>query len=268
MAALKIIIDVARYRLRRLEMANLAAAVALMLALHLPWWEVGVRAMFGLLLNLLVYLNNDWCDLDDDLATGSRDRAKTQYLAAHRPAGLWAQYGLLGILVGFAAVWGGGLFWPLLIGGGICVLYSAYLKRRPFVDVAAMMLWGMAMPAVAVPPGSAMGWTLLIQLGLFSGVFESIQVLRDHDDDKRRGIRTTAVVLGRAQTQRLARGLMVASGLYAAWCFHPLLAAPAIAAAALPIPRTSLQPYWHQVRMLLGPILVIECVLVWLRGGL
>lgn len=267
MPELTIVLDVARYRLRRLEMANLVAAVAIMLALRLPAPELLVRTLFAVLLNLLVYLNNDYVDLDDDLATHSRDRAKTEYLATHRAEAVRAQLGLLGLLGGLALAWGGGLPWALVAGAGVCWLYSAVLKRRPFVDVVAMMIWGVAMPAVGVPPGHPQAWPLLGQLGLFSAVFETIQVLRDREIDAPRGIATTAVVLGPARTRALARGLMLLSGAYAAWCFHPLLLLPATAAAVLPIPRGDLQPYWNRVRLLLGPTLLLECALVWSRAG-
>lgn len=266
-AELKIVLDVARYRLRRLEMANLAAAVAIMLALRLGVGELVVRTAFGVLLNLLVYLNNDWHDLEDDLVASTRDRGKTEFLAAHRRAAVRAQLGLLGLLGGFALVWGGGLGWPLVLGAGICAAYSAWLKRRPFVDVAAMMAWGVAMPAVAVPPGNEAGWWLLGQLALFSGVFETIQVLRDRDVDAKRGIRTTAVVLGRGRTEVLARALLVLSGAYAAWCFHPGLVVLPMIAALLPIPAVKVEAYWNRVRMLLGPTLLIECALVYWRAG-
>ncbi|MCX4247838.1 UbiA family prenyltransferase [Paraliomyxa miuraensis] len=266
-AELKIVLDVARYRIGRLEMANLVAAVAIMLALQLSLPELMVRTGFGMLLNLLVYLNNDWFDLDDDLMTSTRDRHKTAYLAAHRGAALRAQWGLLGLCCGFASLWGGGLWLPLTVGAGICWLYSARLKRRPFVDVGAMMVWGMAMPAVAVPPGAAEGWWLLWQLGLFSGVFETIQVLRDREADARRGIRTTAVVLGRKRTQWLARGLMLLAGAYAGWCFHPVLVVLPWVAAALPIPAVRIEGYWNRVRVLLGSTLLLECALLYARAG-
>ncbi len=262
-AELKIVLDVARFRLRRLEMANLVAAVAIMLALRLPAGELWARTAFGALLNLLVYLNNDWFDLSDDLVAGSRDGEKTRFLAAHKDAAMRAQLGLLGLLVGFSAIWGGGLLLPLIVGGGVCWIYSASLKRRPFVDVLAMMVWGMAMPAVAVPPGNPVGWLLLGQLALFSGAFETIQVLRDRAIDEPRRVRTTAVVLGRARTELLARGLMVLGAAYAATCFHPLLAVLPLVAAALPIPSYDVQRYWNRIRMLLGPTLLLECGLVY-----
>jgi len=263
-AELRIIADVARFRLARLEMANLVAAVAIMLALHLPGPELVARTLFGVLLNLLVYLNNDWFDLEDDLASSTRDQDKTEFLAAHRPAGMRAQLGLLGLLAGFALVWGGGLMWVLLVGAGVCAAYSKLLKRRPFVDVVAMMVWGAAMPAVGVPPGDAVGWLLLGQLALFSGVFETIQVLRDREGDARISVRTTAVVLGAGPTAALARVLMLVSAVYAALLFHPLVAVGPMMAAVMPVPSKDLTRYWHRVRFLLGPTLVAECALIYL----
>ncbi|MBL4687708.1 MAG: UbiA prenyltransferase family protein [Nannocystaceae bacterium] len=261
--ALRIIADVARFRLRRLEMANLVAAVAIMVSLRLPMSELLARTLFGVLLNLLVYLNNDWFDLEDDLASSTRDREKTEFLAAHRPAGVQAQLGLLGALVGFAVIWGGGLLAVLIVGAGVCAAYSKLLKRRPFVDVAAMMVWGAAMPAVAVPPGYEVGWLLLVQLALFSGVFESIQVLRDREGDARIGVRTTAVVLGAGPTQALARVLMLICAGYAAWMFHPLIAIGPLCAAMMPI-GGELSKYWHRVRFILGPTLLAECAMIYL----
>lgn len=264
---LQIILDVARYRIRRLEMANLVAAIAIMLALHLRVHEIVVRAGFGVLLNLFVYLNNDWFDLDDDLAAGSRDADKTEFLAAHQPAATRAQLILLALLAVVAIAWGGGLLRPFVLGAGICWAYSARLKRLPFVDVIAMIAWGVAMPMVGVPPGHPEGWPLLGQLALFSGVFETIQVTRDHDQDAQRGVRTTAVVLGPPRTRRLGRALLVLSGVYAAAAFHPLLGVLPLLAAALPIPSTDIDRYWNRIRLLLGPVFILECALVY-SGGL
>ena len=98
-----------------------------------------------------------------------------------------AQLGLLGVLVALALVWGGGLMLALIAGGGVCWAYSAGLKRVPILDVLAMIAWGIAMPLVGLAPDHPEGWLLLGQLGLFSGVFESIQVIRDHDEDAAMG---------------------------------------------------------------------------------
>src|SRR5690606_19841891 len=123
-AALRILANVAVYRLRRLEMANMGGALVIMLALRLPPADVGVRLGFAFLLNLLVYLNNDYLDLAADLRSPSRDDANTRYLGDHRGAALGAQLGLLAALVAIAAAWDIGLLLPLVVGGGVCWLYS------------------------------------------------------------------------------------------------------------------------------------------------
>lgn len=262
-AELKIIADVARFRLRRLEMANLMAAVAIMVAMRLPGAELLARTLFGVLLNLLVYLNNDWFDLEDDLASQTRDREKTEFLARHRAAGKHAQIGLSGLLFGFAVFWGGGLLWVGVVGAGVCAAYSKIFKRMPYVDVVAMMVWGAAMPAVAVPAGYDVGWLLLGQLALFSGVFESIQVLRDREADAKIGVRTTAVVLGARRCALLIRGMLVLCAAYAGIVFHPLLAAVPLGAAGFAVPHASLGSYWHRIRFALGPTLLAECALIY-----
>ncbi len=262
-AEFKIAADVAWYRLRRFEMANLGAAGLIAVSLALPIGEIGIRLLFGALLNLLVYLNNDYLDLREDAASPTKDRDKTRYLAEHRGAALRAQLGLLGVLSCVAWAWGGGLMGPLLLGGGVCWAYSAVLKHRPVLDVVAMMVWGFAMPWVAVPPGSEVGWALLGQLALFSGVFESIQVMRDHDEDRAAGVRTTAVVLGLRGTRIVLRVLVLAGGLYASAMFWWPLAVGPWLVLALPIPQRDVSGYWNRVRLMLGATLLIECALVY-----
>ena len=264
---LKIAADVAWYRLRRFEMANLGAAGVIAVALALPLGDIVVRLSFGALLNLLVYLNNDYLDVVEDAASPTKDAEKTRYLAEHRGAALRSQLGMLGVLLLIAWLYGDGLVWPLVFGGGVCWAYSAFLKHRPFVDVLAMMAWGVVMPWVAVPPGSEAGWALLIQLGLFSGVFETIQVMRDHDEDRDTGVRTTAVVLGITRTRWLLRALLVAAGLYAAATFAWWLAVLPWSVLALRIPERDLSAYWNRVRLLLGTTLLIECALVYLGAA-
>ncbi|MCR9166489.1 MAG: UbiA family prenyltransferase [Nannocystaceae bacterium] len=264
---LKIAADVAWYRLQRFEMANLGAAGVIAVALALSLGDLVVRVSFGALLNLLVYLNNDYLDVVEDGASPTKDAEKTRFLAEHRGAAVRSQLGMLALLLIIAWAWGDGLIWPLLFGGGICWAYSAFLKHWPFVDVLAMMVWGVAMPWVAVPPGSDAGWALLLQLGLFSGVFETIQVMRDHDEDGVAGVRTTAVVLGMERTRWLLRGLLLAAGLYAAVTFGWWLAVLPWSVLALRIPEGDLSPYWNRVRLLLGATLLIECALVYLGAA-
>jgi hypothetical protein len=40
-----------------------------------------------------------------------------------------------------------------------------------------------------------------------------------------------------------------------------------LVAAALPIPAVRVEAYWNRVRLLLGPTLLLECALVYMRAG-
>lgn len=267
----KILLDVAVFRLRRFEMANIGGALAIAVACHLSWVEIGYRGLFAFLLNLLVYLNNDWYDLDDDLASAGKDQTKNAYLAKHPRAAVVAQLGLLAALLVMALTWGGGLLVALLAGGGVCWAYSAGLKRLPIFDVLAMIAWGVAMPLVGLAPGHPEGWLLLGQLGLFSGVFESIQVMRDRDADQTAGVRTTAVVLGLERARMLTRALMIIAGLYAGAMFSWWIAPLPIVAALLPMPtpddpHDSIGGYWNRVRIVLGLTLLAEAAFVYVSG--
>ncbi len=253
-AALRILWDVLSYRLVRLEMANLVAAVSLSLALRLSFAEVVVRGGFALLLNLLVYLNNDFHDIEQDLG-GGRDDAKTRFLAAHPRAAVGAQLGLVVALAAIAVMWDATLLVAAVAGGGICWAYSAWLKRRPYVDVLAMTLWGAAMPLVGVPLSSSTGILLVVQLGLFSTVFELIQVRRDFDHDRSQGVRTTAVALGPERTLLAARVAIVGASAYATLLLSWMLGPALLIAALLPV-KTDPVRHWNRVRLVLG--------LVWL----
>jgi 4-hydroxybenzoate polyprenyltransferase len=263
--AVKILLDVAVFRLRRFEMANIAGALAIAVACHLPGVEIAYRLAFAFVLNLLVYLNNDWYDLADDLAATGKDQRKNAYLVAHPRAAVGAQLGLLAILLALALAWGGGLLLALLAGGGVCWAYSAGLKRVPIFDVLAMIAWGVAMPLVGLAPGHPEGWLLLGQLGLFSGVFETIQIIRDHDADQAAGVRTTAVVLGRERARQLARGLMILAGVYAGLAFTWWIAPLPLLAALIPMGE-DIGRYWNRVRVVLGLALLAEAGFVYFGG--
>ncbi len=250
-AALRILGTVLVVRLRRFEMANLAAAVSIMVALGTALPALLLRTLFALLLNVLVYALNDTCDVERDLA-GGRDLPRTRYLLDHRRAAVGGLIGLALLLTGFALAWNVELLVPAVVGTSLCWWYSAVLKRHPYVDVAAMAACGVAMPLVAIPLDSLLGWKLLVQLGLFSAVFETLQVLRDREPDAAVGLRTTAVVLGDRRTLWLARGLMLASAAYGALALERWLGLIPAAAAFLPWLPEARTRYWNHVRLVLG----------------
>jgi 4-hydroxybenzoate polyprenyltransferase len=269
LAALKIVFQVVHFRLRKLEMANLAAAVSIACVLHskaqgfsdlggafsgllhgVP--DVVVRTAFAFLLNALVYLNNDYIDVAIDLASSDKDISKARFLADNMKAALWAQWLIVAMLALVAFVYDLGLLVPLIAGGGICWWYSAKLKHVPVLDIVAMIIWGITMPLCGSPATSLLGWAMALQLGLFSGVFESIQVMRDADDDVKQGVRTTGVVLGKPKTLLLARALMVASTLYAAALMQPIAAAISLGALFIPFAEDKIELYWTRVKLVYG----------------
>jgi 4-hydroxybenzoate polyprenyltransferase len=249
--ALKILVDVAQYRLRRLEMANLGGAVSIMIALRLAPGDIAIRTLFAFLLNLLAYLTNDYCDIDHDLASG-RAAAKTRYLAENRKAALLAQIVLIGVLAVIALVHSPGLLLALVLGEGLCFLYSSKLKRVAYADVVVMAVCGGAMALVAVPLDRTLGFLLVAQLGLFSGCFELIQVLRDREEDSKTGVRTTAVALGERGTLWFLRGLMLIAAVFATSLLGRYSGPVILLAALLPHDPNDVKRYWNWVRLVFG----------------
>jgi len=260
--AMKILADVAIFRLKKLEMANLFTAGVIMIALGLEWVDMGVRFGFGLLLNLLAYLTNDYFDVDQDLESPNKDHAKCRFLKDHMHAALGAQIGLAVFLALVALAWSPDLLAPLVLGAGICWIYSWKLKRVPYVDVASMIVWGLTMSMVGLPLDRALGWLLVGQAALFSACFESIQVIRDHDEDLARGVRTTAVRLGIPATRILLRAFMIISAAYGALFLHRWIGLALLACLFLPLDPKRADVYWTRQRFIMG--IAYLCLIAWI----
>jgi 4-hydroxybenzoate polyprenyltransferase len=266
LAGLRILAAVVVYRLKKLEMANMAGAASIALALRLSFTELLVRAAFVFGLNALVYLNNDYMDVAIDLKSSDKDAGKSRYLADNLGAALWAQWLLVGLLAAVALLWDWGLLVPLIAGGGICWWYSAQLKHMPYVDILAMMVWGVTMPLAGSPLDNLLGLAMALLLGLISGVFESIQVMRDADEDAIEGVRTTGVVLGKARTLVLAKVLMVATSTYALLYLQPIAAAIGLLALVIPFDPGAVERYWTRVKLVYGVAWLVICGWVFVHG--
>jgi len=265
-AALRIVAEVVIFRVRRLEMANLAGAVSIMLVLQLPWREVLWRSAFAAMLNVLVYLNNDFHDVDLDVASPDKDTGKAVFLTQHRRAAVLAQWVLGALLSILAVATSRGLLLVLLAGFGTCFLYSSRLKHTPWLDVVAMTVWGVVMPLSGSPLDHTLGVALALQLGLFSSVFETIQVMRDHGPDARHGVRTTAVVLGVPATLRLARVLMLAVAAYGALVLHPLAGGLSLSALLVRLRPGGAERFWTHVKVAYGVSWLAACGALYVEG--
>lgn len=267
LAGVRIVADAVAFRIGNLEMANLAGATSIALALHLPWAEVLYRTAFAFVLNAFVYLNNDYLDAADDLKSASRNTAKTRFLADHMDAALLAQGVLLVLLVSAALAYDADLLGALLFGGGTCVWYSLKLKRVPYVDVVAMAAWGLGMPMCGFPLDRALGWCLALQLAAFAAVYETIQVMRDARADAAAGVRTTGVVLGQRGTRRLSRALMVVACALAALVLHPVTALLAAGALLVPLDPDHMERRWTLVKLAYGLAWLFACGWIFFTGG-
>ncbi len=264
-ASIRILFEVLVYRLRKLEMANWIAAVAVMVALQIPWGQLALRVVFGLLLNVLAYTTNDYIDAEHDLSIG-RAPEKTRFLVEHRRAALVGQVVLFGLLAVSAIVFAPELLFPLIAGAGICWVYTAKLKTVPIADIGAMVVWGVSMPAVAIVGTDPLGWLLVLQLGMFSASFETIQVIRDEAEDRAAGVRTTAVLLGQSACRRLGRVFMVLSALYAILVLDRFAGALLFVVPLLPYAVDNAERYWNRVRLGMGVAWLAILAGVFLRG--
>jgi 4-hydroxybenzoate polyprenyltransferase len=265
-AALRILWEVVAFRVRKLEMANLAGAVAIMVALRLPPLDIAWRTLFCALLNALVYLNNDYHDVALDARAPDKDQGKVRFMQAHMRQAASLQWLLFLALAALAVSHSRGLLLVLIAGGGICIAYSARLKRMPLVDVATMAAWGFVMPLSGAPLDRAVGLCLALQLGLFSSVFETIQVIRDADTDRKLGVRTTAVALGEARTLWLGRALMLICAGYAALVLHPVAGGVCLLALALRMKPGSADRFWTAVKIIYGIAWLTTCGFVLASG--
>ncbi len=252
-APFRIVADAAIYRIRKREGANLATSMTLAVALSLPVTDIAYRCVFGVLLNLFVYLLNDCFDVQLDLAAPGRDSERTQFLHDHLGAG-WTMVALLAIILGVTGwLHSTGLVVAFVANAVLITAYSRVLKRLPLVDLVAMVGWGVTMAMVGFPIESVDGWRFAGLLAILCAVTEAIQVIRDAASDQQAGLRTTAVVLGVRPTVWVARALMVGACVYTCLVLHTLLGLIFLCALLVPIRAASAARSWDLLRLVLGP---------------
>ncbi|MBW2494407.1 MAG: UbiA family prenyltransferase [Deltaproteobacteria bacterium] len=244
--------DAASYRLSRREGGNLITSMTLALALALPIGDVAYRLVFGILLNLFVYLLNDCIDVRIDLVASGRDVERTRHLHEHIREG-WAVVIALGAsLAVLGAVHSVGLLVVFAANASLIAVYSRWLKRLPGVDIVAMAAWGLAMAMVGFPLDSFAGWRYAGLLAILCAVTESVQVLRDVSSDRRAGLRTTAVVLGVGTTVWISRGLIVAAAGYTFLMLDSIVAWALLPALIVPLDESTAVRSWDRFRLIFG----------------
>jgi len=251
-SAFRLLADSATYRVSRREGGNLVTSMTLALALALPIGDVTYRLLFGILLNLFVYLLNDCIDVRIDLVASGRDVERTRRLHEHISEG-WAMVIVLGApLAVLGAVHSVGLLVTFVINAVLIAAYSRWLKRLPVVDILAMAGWGLAMAMVGFPLDLSAGWRFAVLLAILCAVTEVVQVVRDFSSDRRAGLRTTAVVLGIGPTVWIGRGLIFVAAAYTFLALNPIVAVALLLASLVPLDESNAVRSWDRLRIIFG----------------
>lgn len=251
-SAFRVLADVVAYRLRKREGGNLLTSITLALALATPIGDVAYRLVFGVVLNVFIYLLNDCIDVRIDLIASGRDTERTARLQEHiREA--WAMVVFLGAsLAVLGAVHSVGLLVTFVANATLIAVYSRWLKRLPVLDILAMAGWGLTMATVGFPLDSLAGWRFAGLLAILCAVTEVVQVVRDRSSDRRAGLRTTAVVLGIGPTVWIGRGLILVAAAYTFLVLNPIIGVGFLSALIVPIDESTAVQAWDRLRIIFG----------------
>jgi len=265
-APLRIIAETLWYRVRRREANNFLTTLSLMAALKLSWPDILYRGVFALLLNIYVYLINDYCDVEIDLSSADKDRKKAAFLKEHRSAAKAALVSLA-LVLGIAGILHSSVLFACFIANTVIVYsYSARLKRMPYLDVIAMILCGVSMSLAAIPQNSIIAYKYLGVLGLICAAFEVVQVIRDEPEDRRAGIRTTAVRLGTFNARLIFVFLTLSVTAYAYFLIHSLAGLLFLPALAVPLTPKNASRAWDILRLIFGIAWLLMMAELWTRG--
>ena len=189
---------------------------------------------------------NDYADREFD---PSVSRTRDRPLAAARVAPGEAL--LLFAVLGLVAVWLAMRLEPLArlyaVAGGVLTVTYPWLKR--FVHLPQFYLgvaFGWSVPmAFAALTGQVprIAWLLVTAVVLWAAVYDTMYAMVDREDDRRIGIKSTAILFGDAD--RVIIGVMQAMVLYALWLAGDgRSSASGIARALAPRPASSSRQLW------------------------
>ncbi len=253
-ASLIITGQAALYRIRKREANNLVSTISLMLAFQLPWGDMAYRSIWAVVLNLYIYLMNDYCDIERDLGSPQKDHVKARFIAQNRRAAQWALFGLGGMLLAGALLHSPLLALAFVANTVVVWCYSAWFKQVAILDVILMFICGITISLPGLPEGDPLGLKVAAILGLICSSFEVIQVVRDEPGDRASGVTTTAVLLGVRLSYWLFRAIVVAAAAYVVLVVGSFLGLLFLAALFFPLTPAQADRTWDLCRLLFGAI--------------
>lgn len=242
------------YRWQTKEANNALTVIALLVSLRVPIEDFLFRVVASLLLNFVVYLLNDYCDIDVDLAAPHKDTAKAQFLKDHKNVALSLLIGITGFLVILALPLSRNVSIAVPLAVAIIYLYSRWLKYYPILDLVAIFIWGFSMMLIGVPEGNRDALILAVLVGLLTMSFEFINLMRDHDSDAASGIRTTSVTFGRTTALWMLRGIIVLSGIFVHLTLHAPIGFLIVLGVFLRLKDQDYHRYWNKLRFVYGSV--------------
>ena len=238
-------------RLRRLEANSLITNFTLLIAFRLSAVDVFIRMAVTFLLNVLVYFINDFIDVEIDLASATKNRAKALYIRKHKGTGSVLIACLSLCLLLLAALYSGSVFFGVMLALLTTFLYTDYFKKMPFLDIMGCFMWGMAMAWPAIPDFSREGIRLIVLIGIFAASFEVVQCVKDFEEDRRCNLRTTPIVIGIPNSFLIVRFLYALSAAYTVFVLKEMQGLLLL----LPIFLSTLkrmETYWLELRLIFG----------------
>ena len=262
-APLRIIAETLWYRVRRREANNFLTTLSLMTALKLPWPDILYRGVFALLLNIYVYLINDYCDVEIDISSADKDRKKTAFLRENLKAARVALFSLAFVL-GIAGILHSPVLFICFLANTVVVYsYSVRFKRMPYIDVIAMIVCGITMSLAAVPQNGVIAYKYFVVLGLICAAFEVVQVIRDEPEDRLAGICTTAVRLGQFRARLIFVFLVLSVAAYSYFLIHSRAGLLFLLALAVPFSSKNASRAWDILRLIFGAAWLLMMAELW-----
>lgn len=261
---LRLLGDTAKDRLQRLEANTILGNFLLLIAFHFGFIDFLIRMGITLYLNLLGYFINDYIDVEVDLANKDKDHEKALFIKEHKKAAFALILCMGSALLIFC------LFYSISVCLGVIMLllivtiYTDYFKNRPFWDVIFIGLWGLALSWIAIPDFSLSGIKLILLLFIFGCCFETVQTLKDYEEDKKFGLATTPIVIGVHNTFILLRVLYIGAALYT------ILVLKEFVGILIVVPLffnrgQNMSVYWTKLKILCGVVWLIIMVRIYLN---
>jgi len=261
----KLLRDTIVDRLKRMEANSLITNFLLLVAFRFGFAHLLARMLVTFVLNVLVYFINDYIDVDIDLASDKKDRAKALYIKNHQRTAFALIVCVSAGLLLATLLYSKSVCFGVIVALLIIFLYTDYFKNMAYFDVIGCFIWGVAMAWPAIPDFSWQGIQRVLLIGILTASFEVIQCVKDYDFDKKYNLKTTPIVIGISNAFILVRTLFLLAALYTMFVLHEV-AGVLLLAPILFSTEQRMETYWMKLRILFGIVWLVLMARLFLSG--